>query len=301
MTWVDQAIDAIDVRPPWGYAAGGSPATEPTALCALALGASERTRNHAEALRWLAGVQNPDGSLGIAVGRSAPKWPTGWALLAWQWARRPSPAGSPERSDFDGCIGSGLDWLVRSKGQTQARMDWLGHDPTLIGWAWAEGTHSWVEPTAIQLLALKAAGLDRHERARQAVELLTDRLLPQGGCNYGNTTIRGRVLRPHVAPTGLALMALSGEKGLSGRVGLSLDYLASRVGEARSVISLCFGLLGLAAHGRTPSDADRCLAAAYEREVGGDVRPFHLALLALASMGSGCPLIAPAREEGSRS
>ena len=164
MSWINQAIDAIDARAHWGYSAAGVPATEPTALCALALGASGRPRSQAGALRWLAGRQNPDGSLGIAVDRPAPKWLTGWALLAWQQARRSPPGASSERGDLEGRIASGLDWVLRSRGQTQARMDWLGHDPTLIGWPWAEGTHSWVEPTAIQLLALKGCGLARHER-----------------------------------------------------------------------------------------------------------------------------------------
>ena len=36
----------------------------------------------------------------------------------------------------------------------------LGHDSTLIGWPWVEGTHSWIEPTAWAVLALKSVGTE---------------------------------------------------------------------------------------------------------------------------------------------
>ena len=75
-----------------------------------------------------------------------------------------------------------------------------------------EENRAWLEPTAMALLALKHTGHDAHVRAREAVDLLHDRLLPNGGSNYGNTFVFGQELRPHVQPTGLALLALTGER-----------------------------------------------------------------------------------------
>ena len=94
-------------------------------------------------------------------------------------------------------------------------------------WPWVLGTHSWIEPTAFNVLALKAAGRGEHPRTREAVRLLVDRLLPTGGCNYGNTTVLGQQLRPHLAPTGLVLLSLAGEQINDSRIAKSLAYLQS--------------------------------------------------------------------------
>src|SRR2546428_787916 len=81
--------------------------------------------------------------------------------------------------------------------------------------------------TAMHVLALKAAGHRDHPRTREAVRLLIDRLLPGGGCNYGNTIVLGQELRPQLQPTGLAMLALAGETDPDGRVAMSLAYLKS--------------------------------------------------------------------------
>jgi hypothetical protein len=71
-----------------------------------------------------------------------------------------------------------------------------------VGWAYAEGTHSWVEPTAFAVLALKAASREYQAAAREGVAVLIDRQLPGGGLNYGNTFVLGQLIRPHIQPTG---------------------------------------------------------------------------------------------------
>ena len=94
------------------------------------------------------------------------------------------------------------------------------------------GTHSWVEPTAINVLALRSADQAGHPRCREAVKLLLDRQLPEGGWNYGNTTVLGHVLRPQVQPTGLALAALAGETDIRPKVHRSLDLLGQTLSRA---------------------------------------------------------------------
>ena len=156
----------------------------------------------------------------------------------------------------------------------------------LVGWPWAEGTHSWVEPTALAVLALKSVGLGDHERTREAVRLLHDRLFSDGGCNYGNTVVLGQTLRPHLQPTALALLALWQEADRGGRVTRSIDYLEAGLssGHADGVAVLrhyCITAL-------TRRDTQRFqsgLARAYDRVHKRGGPPYKLALLALAAAG----------------
>jgi hypothetical protein len=145
-----------------------------------------------------------------------------------------------------------------------------------------QGTHSWVEPTALAVLALQASEMGRHPRTVEAVRLLNDRLLDDGGCNYGNTFVLGQELRPHVQPTGLCLWALAGVQQ-DPRIARSLDYLTEEVATQLATASLSYGLLGLAAHGRRPGGAETYLARAAERTLRRAPSAYRLALLALAA------------------
>ena len=126
---------------------------------------------------------------------------------------------------------------------------YLGHDATLQGWPWVDGTYSWMEPTAINVLALRSADQAAHSRCREATKMLLDRQLPEGGWNYGNTTVLGHVLRPHIQSTGLALAALADETAIRPKVSRSVEWLehalsANTTTTPRSVIAL----LGLLEH-----------------------------------------------------
>ena len=135
------------------------------------------------------------------------------------------------------------------------------------------GTHSWVEPTAINVLALRSAGQAGHPRCREAVKLLLDRQLPQGGWNYGNTTVLGHVLLPQVQPTGLALAALAGETDARSKVQPSLDYLHRVLSRRTTTASLCYALLGLIGHGLQPQPADQWLSSAWQPDARAAARP----------------------------
>jgi hypothetical protein len=133
------------------------------------------------------------------------------------------------------------------------------------------------------VLALKAAGQGNHPRTREAVRLIGDRLLPAGGCNYGNTIVLGQTLLPHVQPTGMAMMALAGEKHHAPQVELSLNFLRRELCQDTTTSSLCYGLLALAAHGRTPPEGLGWLKHAYQRGISDGGSCYKLALLALAA------------------
>ena len=114
--------------------------------------------------------------------------------------------------------------------------------------------------------------------------MIVDRLLPAGGCNYGNSIVLDQVLLPHIQPTGLAVMALAGEDVDDPRIELSLHYLERELCRETTTASLCYGLLGLAAHRRTlPADNNSWLRKAYHRASRHEAGAYKLALLALAA------------------
>jgi hypothetical protein len=290
MPWLEELLDRLCGTLPCGYHADGPASSEPTALAALALTAHKRSAAAGVAIDWLSGRQSADGSVGPTATQATPGWPTALAVLAANcFAKTAPPATVGLSRQFD--ASKAVAWILQTKGEALPRNDATGHDTTLIGWPWVEETHSWVEPTAMQVLALKATGFHDHPRTREAVRLLIDRLLPGGGCNYGNTVVMGQELRPHLQPTGLAMMALAGETDRDGRIVKSLDFFARELSPRTAAASLAYGLLGMAAHGRLPRDSQSWLEIAYRRTVAREAAPYRLALLALAALGEESPLI----------
>jgi hypothetical protein len=227
----------------------------------------------ARAAERLAQAQHADGTVAVADAHPEAAWPTPLALLAWQ-----ATGTAPERR------GRAERFLLALCGEAEAAADRgiFGHDTSLRGWPWTVGSHSWVEPTALALLALRRAGRADHPRVQEGVRLLLDRQIPGGGWNYGNTTVYGSELAPQVAATGVALAALA---GLSPAPPLakSLAQLAGALSPVRTPLSLAWGLLGLAAWGIRPAGATAWLAqcrALAQRCGGYDTT--HLALLTLA-------------------
>jgi hypothetical protein len=141
-----------------------------------------------------------------------------------------------------------------------------------------------MEPTSMFVIALKAAGLSDHERVRDGVRLVTDRLLPNGGSNYGSTLVLGQATLAQVQSTGLAMLALAGEANTDPRIDLSLQYLEASIGAETTTASLCYGLLGLTSHDRRPPHAKAWLASALDRELSRSASAYKLGLLALASV-----------------
>src|SRR5262249_4343392 len=139
---------------------------------------------------------------------------------------RSRPSSGREQTASDRALG----WLLSTAGETSEPPPYTGHDTTIPGWPWVAGTHSWVEPTALGRLGLRATGHASDARAGDAVRLLNDRLLASGGCNYGNTVVLGQTLLPHVQPTGATLLALAGEPDPTGRVGAAIAYLEANLG-----------------------------------------------------------------------
>jgi len=202
----------------------------------------------------LAKAQRSDGSVSIAMDHTDAYWPTALSVLAWN--------GSPLHESHRH---RGVQFLLETTG-TQFKKEAdspTTHDPSIPGWSWIAGTHSWTEPTAVAVIALRATGHGQHDRVREAIRMMLDRQLPHGGWNYGNTLVFGRELHPMPESTGAALVGLAGQVE-PGTVARSLDYLQGEVDRLRTPISLGWSLLGLAAWDLWPSNGaalvERCLA-----------------------------------------
>jgi hypothetical protein len=278
MSMQQELLTRLAASVPASYHASGPAATEPTALAGLAQCGLGDLHAACRAGDWLASLQNRDGSCGVTAAQRAPCWPTSLAILLWQALDQQS-SDDRYRDSLDRAVA----WTLAERGRTNVRRPHVGHDTTLVGWSWAADTHSWLEPTAMFVLALKAVGHSKHARTREAVRLLVDRLLPGGGANYGNTIVLGQPLLPHVQPTGLAMMALAGEGYKDRRVELSLEYLERELLRTTATASLCYGILGLAAHDRKPRESEAWLQRAYERFAGQSGSPYQLALISLAT------------------
>ncbi len=262
----------------WGYERDGMICTEPTALALLALSATqaadERTPQAAdEALRWLASIQNPNGSVGISQILPSPEWPTPYAILVW--------SGKGEYAEQ---TASATNWLLEWKGSSlKNEPDVFAHDATIVGWPWVTQTHSWIEPTAMAVLALRKQGLSRHERVGDGLRLIINRSIPTGGWNYGNNVVFGSILRAQPTDTGMALTALRGIHGADAVAALACTYLENIIQDLRAPQSLCWALLGLTAWKRRPADALKWLEEAYEQTVARAERAPQLSYLLLAS------------------
>jgi uncharacterized protein (DUF362 family) len=267
----------------WGYVPGQAAHIEPTCLALLALcDEHDRFASVIDTGRQaLARFRGPDGSYRENRGREEAVWPTALALFV--------------ESTFGG--GPGLEATVASLLSFQGR---IADDPKaaemhdidyrLIGWPWALGNFSWVEPTAWACLALERAGQGDHPRVREGRRLLLDRIAESGGANYGNRRIFDRPTESQVEPTALLLLALqrSPERDL---LQSSIRYLAESAQIGDDIERLCWAKLALDVHRQNDWAAaalgalDQAISEAHQsRQEIGWLRPapVRLALLALA-------------------
>jgi len=246
---------------------------DPTAWAIMALDAADADGDIVKQARGrLAADQHEDGRVSVFRPFAAAFWPTSLAVLAWQGAR-----------EFQQFQNPAIDFLLETTGtHDQPDPAWQGHDTTILAWPWIEGTHSWAEPTALALLALKTAGCEEHRRVREAIRMAMDRQLPGGGWNYGNTVIFGKKLRPTPNATGMLLHTLSGVVEQN-RVQASIDYLHTRVPGVRTPLSLGWALLGLGSWAGYPPDGRSWLMECLERQdYYGSYDTCQISLLLLA-------------------
>lgn len=236
---------------------GGPYRPDATAWAIIALSASGADRKYLQsAIARLMADQHPDGRIGISSDHPDAFWPTSLAILACQ--------GVPGYSQHQTVA---VQFLLETTGRHWKKYarDPMAHDPALKGWPWIAETHSWVEPTAISMVALRVAGYGGHPRVEEAARMLMDRQLPHGGWNCGNTIVFGQELRPSPESTGTALHALTGRVPRS-EVQRSLDYLSNEVAHLRTPIALGWSLFALNSWGASPPDATNLIAQCLKRQ-----------------------------------
>jgi hypothetical protein len=232
-------------------------------------------------LAWVARLQGSNGAVPISASAPGPYWPTSLALLGW------STADATLRARFVGPMQAATRWLLDARGEAiPPDASILDHDTALIGWPWVAGSHSWIEPTGYAVLALRTQGQAAHPRVREAVKLIRNRALPDGGWNYGNRRVFGKALRAFPATTGVALAA-SAVAPRSAEVDAGIRYLVDALPRIRAPLSLAWGLIGLQAWDAMPGEAEVWLARAAQRLVTRPVNPHYTAMLLIAGAGGG--------------
>jgi hypothetical protein len=230
---------------------------------------------------WLADLQQPDGAVGISAELSKPRWPTAYAALLWS-----------QLPGYEEPLARSLRWLQQREGYTfvKTKECVLGHDTTIPGWPWVAGTHPWLEPTGIAMLALCRNQLAGHQRIRDGVRLILDRAIASGGWNVGNSAAFGKSLRPQGGPTGIALLALraAGHEETPS-VTRACQYLLETLPQIRSPETLGWGLLGLSAWRPKPAAADRWLRESSDNTLALRNSPMRLATLLLAASSTSLP------------
>lgn len=253
---------------------GGDFRPDATAWAILAMSISGEDSSFIDmARRRLAAAQLKDGRISISPDHPEAYWPTSICVLAWK--------GSQSCSEE---LYNAVSFLLSSAGNHwQKQPDSpVNHDTGLKGWPWVADTHSWVEPTSLALFALRVGGRESHPRVAEAVNMLLDRQLPDGGWNYGNTVVYGQQLQPMPDATGLALQALAGLVPAE-KIDRSLRYLENEIRRVRTPFSLAWALLGLSGWKARPASAESLVAACRERQaVYGIYSTTQLSLLQLS-------------------
>jgi uncharacterized protein (DUF362 family) len=289
----------------WGYAPGQPPHIEPTCLALLALTAQgeEHRAQVAAGEAWLRQCAVGDGTYRLARGRHEATWPT--ALVLFALAELGEGSANPQAAEE---LRAGARALLALRGRpcvAEDKEDVNDIDGALIGWPWAENNFSWVEPTAWACLTLTRLGQGDHPRVQEGRKLLLDRVLKDGGVNYGNRRIFGISLEPIPTPTALALLALQGSD--DERVHRSVEYLWKQALESEDIEHLAWAMMALDVYRVgyvMPALCERLLSASAAREATPYVQqaPMRQALLALAlDVERRNPFRLPTREASSKS
>ncbi len=199
----------------WPYEQGRSSWTEPSVFALLAgLNGGMAPSAIRRGVDWLKSSQNADGGWPSQPKTGPSTWVTALVALL--------PASLLGDSYHQAC----MKWLLLQTGQEsnilyRIRQWMLGNQKLSTGsepgWAWYPGAAAWVMPTALSLVALRHeqksnASADVARRIQGGVEYLLAHACKDGGWNHGATHALGYEAGAYPETTGVALLALRGEK-----------------------------------------------------------------------------------------
>lgn len=235
----------------WGYFPGKQSWLEPTAWAALALHSQDPERA-AKAWTLIQSWRNPDGSSRPSAAVALPNW-TSALTVAMGALRKDREAVQP-----------GLRYLLTTTGEdstTLARIaktispNHTDREPKFKGWPWRPGNHSWIEPTAHGVTALRLASrafgnsAEIDERIDSAQRMILNQRCADGGWNYGARSALGVALESFPETTALALIGLAGRRGIDGAIAHAEKLAAQR----QSPLAAAWLSIALGLHGRTPA------------------------------------------------
>ena len=201
-------LSAQNIDGGWGYFPNQPSIVEATSSIVIMLKDHKDFQGSREhALKWLVDSQNNDGGWGIKSNDQESGWQTAWALIA---LKSSSEYSRPIRDAESWLMDFGLDTLEENETDITIRRQ-FNIDTNLYGWPWQSGQASWIEPTAMTLLALRSSDNipQDHERILEAVRYLDDRRCRGGGWNFGNPVMFNKDLPPRTHHTALCLLGLS--------------------------------------------------------------------------------------------
>lgn len=265
----------------WPYYAGRASRIEPTAWAMLALAAVPGPADAAvdRGRAFLQQLQQPDGLLlepGVLVSNYA--W-NGLALLADISSRA---ATADANATWRSALTSGV-LAVKGIALEQDGSP-VRQNNRLQAWSWIDGTFSWIEPTAMCVLALKkarAAGDLARARLAEAEAVIVDRVCEGGGWNYGNAQVLGQDLRPYVPTTAMGVLAMQDRRDHPA-IKTSIDWLNANGVHERSAMALSWAAIAERVVGGA-SDATR-QALLHEAPGAHAFGNFHLMAMALYAL-----------------
>jgi hypothetical protein len=246
----------------WGYFPGKQSWLEPTAYAMLALQGSPDSESALDrGWRLARSWELADGSVRPSGAIPDGTWVT--ALLVTLGC---------VRGVYDADVARSVGWLLRVVGAEhnlgmrafsylhllKTKLD-VSHE----GWPWRDGNASWIEPTALTLVALKkfaghgaSAALGR--RVRDGEGLVLARRCSDGGWNCGNPNVFNLDLPSYPESTALALLGLQGRS--AGELASPLAVARRFRTETKSSLAKAWLAIALRCHGQNlerPSEEAR--------------------------------------------
>ncbi len=239
----------------WAYHYGGQDAntgcswTEPTVLVLLAQAAWQGSDgdSFARGVRFVNSIARSDGGWSPQPGVEESTWVTALVALLPEGA-----IGAQQRLQA-------IKWLKERTGQESSWsyrfQQWRNGDKQEYpeGWPWFPGAAAWVIPTSLGILAFERAlrhGADDgwlRDRVQSGKKFLAGRMCADGGWNHGSSRALGRDGDSYPETTGIALLALNGDRGP--QIERAKAAARKHLANCRTAEGIAWLRLGLAAHG----------------------------------------------------